>query len=306
MTQQPMPPSDPNPPIVAAVDGSAVSYRAAAWAAADAVLYRCPLHLVISIALPMGWGPGPMLTDTDVDRMQTDGEQMLAEAKRIARVATGGELPEISGEVTAEPIIAYLLDRSRRARMLVVGSRGVGALQRGVLGSVSTAVVRHAHCPVVVVHSALAADPISAAQPVLVGVDGSGNSVPALELGFEEASRRKVGLTALHAWSDTGELPLSVARWEGLRGSQDVLLAESLAGRSERYPDVAVRRILVNDRPVRALLAESEHSQLVVVGSHGRGGFAGMLLGSTSNALLQAVECPIVVVRERSAENIAE
>lgn len=78
------------------------------------------------------------------------------------------------------------------------------------------------------------------------------------------------------------------------------MLAESLAGWSERYPDVAVRRVLVRDRPVRALLSEAENAQLVVVGSHGRGGFTGMLLGSTSAALVQSVECPIVVVRERT------
>lgn len=199
--------------------------------------------------------------------------------------------------MVTEPIIPVLIDRSRRARLVAVGSRGLGAFRRGLLGSVSTAVTRHAHSPVAVVRAA--ADAVSASKPVLVGVDGSENSVPALELAFEEASRRKVGLIALHAWTDvSAALDVSVSGWDAIRDSEDAVLAESLSGHTERYPDVEVSRILVQDRPVRALLEQSEGAQLVVVGSHGRGGFTGMLLGSTSSALVQAVECPIVVVRE--------
>lgn len=78
---------------------------------------------------------------------------------------------------------------------------------------------------------------------------------------------------------------------------EDQLLGEQLAKITEHYPDVPVKRILVMDRPVRALLEESENAQLLVVGSHGRGGFTGMLLGSTSTALLNSVECPVLVVR---------
>ncbi|WP_433716034.1 universal stress protein [Nocardia sp. CA-084685] len=135
-------------------------------------------------------------------------------------------------------------------------------------------------------------------KPVLVGVDGSENSVPAIELAFEEASRRKVGLTTLHTWSDASGIDLPHSGWEAARESEQTLLAENMAGYRDRYPDVAVIRILKLDRPVRALLEESLNAQLLVVGSHGRGGFASMLLGSTSNALLHTVECPMIVVRK--------
>ncbi|MET9290169.1 universal stress protein [Nocardia beijingensis] len=70
-------------------------------------------------------------------------------------------------------------------------------------------------------------------------------------------------------------------------------------GLGERYPDVTVRRIVTADRPARSLLDESVNTQLVVVGTHGRGGFASTVLGSTSNALLHAVEVPMIVVRSR-------
>jgi nucleotide-binding universal stress UspA family protein len=76
-------------------------------------------------------------------------------------------------------------------------------------------------------------------------------------------------------------------------------LAASLVGWGERYPDVTVRRVVTADRPVRSLLEQSADTQLVIVGTRGRGGFASTVLGSTSNALLHAVEVPMIVVRSR-------
>ncbi|MEU2102178.1 universal stress protein [Nocardia sp. NPDC019255] len=287
-----------DPPLVVAVDGSATSYHAAAWAAADAALHRARLHIVTSVPVRPGYGPGATLTEADVEWLRKDGERVLTEAARVARTTAAGEALTISTELTVAPIIPDLIDRSRSARMLVVGSRSLGAFRRELLGSVSTAMTRHAHCPVAVVRSTSATDAFSSGKPVLVGVDGTTNSVPAVELAFDEASRRKVGLIALHAWSDSSGIDL-VPGWDAVREREDALLAENLAGCGERYPDVAVRRVLVRDRPVRSLLDQSDEAQLLVVGSHGRGGFTGMLLGSTSAALLHSVECPIIVVRQR-------
>ena len=72
-------------------------------------------------------------------------------------------------------------------------------------------------------------------------------------------------------------------------------LAEYLAGWQERYPDVKVHRLLAFDNPGRALIEESESAQLVVVGSHGRGGFTRMLLGSVSNTVVHSVHTPVIV-----------
>ncbi|MFJ9365801.1 universal stress protein [Nocardia sp. NPDC101769] len=297
MTENLAPQVDPNPPIVVAVDGSAVSYQAVAWGALDAARHGAPLHIVTSICTPAGLPPTAVLDAPDMASLELDGERIVGEATRIASESLPGEGVEMSSEVTEEPIITRLMDLSRDARMVVLGSRGLGALRRGLLGSVATAVTHHAHCPVAVIHSTAAADPVSARQPVLVGVDGTPNSVAALELAFEEASLRKTGLTALHAWSDVSGPYLPMSGWETIAEQEKATFGEEMAGYAERYPDVPVRRILVKDRPVRSLLDESEHAQLVVVGSHGRGGFTGMLLGSTSSALLHGVDCPIVIVR---------
>ncbi|QIS12530.1 universal stress protein [Nocardia arthritidis] len=283
--------------ILAAVDGSASSYQAVAWAAVDAALHRRPLHILTSMAISTGSGPEMSLGGADLEWLRRDGERVLAEAARVARQATSSTELHITTELSFALIIPTLLDRSAEVAMLVVGSRGLGAFQRGLLGSVGTAVTRHARCPVAVIHGISAIDAVSMTKPVLVGVDGTENSVPAIELAFAEASLRKVGLVALHTWSDASGIEMPLAGWDAARQSEEALLAESLAGFAERYPEVSVRRIVKSDRPVRSLLEESANAQLLVVGSRGRGGFASMVLGSTSNALLHSADCPMIVVR---------
>ena len=66
---------------------------------------------------------------------------------------------------------------------------------------------------------------------------------------------------------------------------------------AQKYPEVSVRRVVVRDRPVRQLLEQAQDAQLLVVGSRGHGGVSGMLLGSTSQALIYHAPCPLLVAR---------
>ncbi|MCM6772414.1 universal stress protein [Nocardia sp. CDC159] len=289
-----------NPPILVGVDGSAVSLRAAAWAATEAALHHCPLHILTSFGVAPGDGLQAVVAEGEKQWLRADGERMLAEAASIARHTVSDIEVPITTELTFYLATPTLIDRSARLRMIVVGNNGRGAIRRAILGSVSTALSRHAHCPVAVIHDDRPADPGWAERPVLVGVDGTANSALAVEIAFDEASRRKVGLIALHTWSDISGYDLPVSGWEGIREHEDTVLAEGLAGWSERYPDVAVERIVMCDSPVRSLLDHSRLAQMVVVGSRGRGGFASMVLGSTSTALLHLAECPVIVAREKA------
>ncbi|QLY28559.1 universal stress protein [Nocardia huaxiensis] len=288
------------PPIVAATDGSEISSQAVAWAAVEAQSVGSPLHIVTACVIPGFGDPVTAVRAAELAELRASSARVLAEARRIAENATPGADLAITTEFVLDPITPTLIDRSRHARMIVVGNRGRGAVRRAVLGSVSTALSRHAHCPVAVVHGVTPDEPVSATAPVVVGVDGSANCLPAVEAAFDAAARRKVPVLAVHAGHDTSGFDLEVRGWESVRRGEDERLVAILSDFVDRYPQVQVQRIIVCDTPVRALLRHAEQAQLLVVGSHGRGGFAAGVLGSVSTALLHYAPCPVLVVRKDS------
>ena len=285
------------PSVVVGVDGSPASKAAVDWAARDAVMRNVPLTLVHvangdvtgwSRALPSGYGVW----------QQTRGHQFLADATGIAEQAMRGTgSVDVTSEMYYSATVSTLVDLSKGAEMIVVGSRGHGALA-GLLGSVSAGMAQRAHCPVAVIHDEDPTLPHPAQAPVLVGIDGSPSSERATAIAFDEASRRQVDLIALHAWSDAAARDFPGFDWTSMKLAEDEVLAERLAGWQERYPDVKVLRLVVCDHPARQIIEHSQEAQLVVVGSHGLGGFAGMLLGSVSAAVVQTVRIPVIVARQ--------
>ncbi|WP_204079457.1 universal stress protein [Mycobacterium riyadhense] len=283
--------------IVVGIDGSQESDAAVAWATREAVMRRVPLTLLHAVApVIVGWPVGRLYAD--MPEWQKDAAQQVIKQAREALTGSLGESepPEVRTETVYSDLVPTLIEASKQASMIVVGSQGMGALGRMLLGSVSTALIHHAHGPVAVIHSGEGAARDSTA-PVLVGIDGSPASDAATALAFDEASRRGVDLVALHAWSDVGVFPVLGMDWRDRESQDEEVLAERLAGWQEQYPDVHVRRSLVCDRPAHWLLEACEAAQLVVVGSRGRGGFPAMLLGSVSSAVAHSAKIPVIVVR---------
>ncbi|MEZ0382372.1 MULTISPECIES: universal stress protein [Mycobacteriaceae] len=286
-----------NPAILVGVDGSPSSNAAVEWAARAAALHNLPLTLVHVLAPPVVMTfPETPMPPGYTEWQQEQGERQLREAVVIAE--TQGENLRVDAQLVVGSTVPMLVDATRDAARLVVGSRGHGLLRRSLLGSVSSSLVRHAHCPVVVVHEPDPdSDPHSDTAPVVVGIDGSPVSEAATELAFAEASLRGVELVAVYAWHDSGMLDFPGIDLAAMASDGELALAERLAGWRERYPDVTVRRVVVCDRPADQLIEQSKQAQLVVVGSHGRGGFTGMLLGSVSQAVVQSAHAPVLVVR---------
>ena len=291
--------------VVVAVDGSEASNNAVRWAANTALKRGIPLRLASSYTMPQFLYAEGMVPPKELfDDLQNETFEKIEAARAIAHEVA----PELKiGHTIAEGSpIDMLLEMSNDVTMIVMGSRGMGGLSGMVMGSVSASVVSHANCPVVVVREDSHVTEDTKYGPVVVGVDGSEVSQKATEYAFAEAQARGAELIAVHTWMDMqvqaslAGLSAAQQEWAEVEKEQANLLSERLAPLVEKYPEVEVRKIIARDRPVRALSESADGAQLLVVGSHGRGGFKGMLLGSTSRALLQASPCPMMVVRPES------
>ena len=281
--------------IVVGVDGSAASNAAVCWAARDAAMRNVPLTLVHMLHAFVPTAPQIPMSSGVAVWQEDDGKQVLEHAVKIAKDAVPADQKiAIASEVKCSPPVPTLVDLSKDAEMIVVGSNGRGAVGRVLLGSVSSGVVHDAKCPVAVIRDEASWMPHSNKAPVLVGIDCSPASEAALAIAFDEASRRGVELRALHTWSDVAVFMGPLVDWQS---EAERNLAEYLAGWQERYPDVTVHRLVAFDHPGRQLIDESESAQLIVVGSHGRGRLTGMVLGSVSNAVVHSVHTPVIVAR---------
>jgi nucleotide-binding universal stress UspA family protein len=288
-------PSSPHSRIVVGYDGSDLSDVALAWADQLARDEHRPLTVLVAAV------------DEDAPSMETEaasaGRGLTRQALVLERAEKAtADLRGPSAEVVSshEPPVPALLEAARRgAGLLVVGAQGHGAAHNLMVGSVSQHVARHAPCPVVVVRPPQ--DPSS--DRVVVGVDGSEYGRAALRFAFDHVNRVGGTLVAVYAISYG-----AAAGGAALFGYADTQLSDYRAEIREwlddylddlrrDYPDVEVSAELAVGSAGRLLTDRSHTASLVVVGSRGRGGFAGLLLGSVSASVLHHATCPVAVVR---------
>ncbi|MDH6245703.1 universal stress protein [Mycobacterium sp. OTB74] len=281
------------PGVVVGVDESPAAIRAVRWGAAEAESLGKPLTLVHVLDTGVGTSlaPGPIAAAEVAVQGEAEGRELLADANLIARQCMSGDQIVHCRLLWGFPGIV-LGSLTRRADLLVLGHRQLGPRRDGPLGSVGAVALQHAHCPVVVVRNPV---PTAADGAVLVGIDGTPSSEWATALAFDEASRRHATLVALHAWTYSEVADVPSLEESNLRKVGEEILAERLAGWQERYPDVQVHRVVVENEPARHLVERSALAQLTVVGSRGRGRLASLVLGSVSNELIRHGQSPVMV-----------
>lgn len=291
--------------VVVGTDGSLPAQTAVDWAATKAEQYGTPL-LIMSV---MPQFPIPkrahlfsaMATGDYHAHLHRRGEHKLG-LERDRVLATHPNLTVETALVEDEASFA-LARASRDARLVVIGARGESAPARvRVLGGTSDAVATHAHGPVAIIP-----ENVDTARrgPVVVGVDDAPEALEAIRIAIGEAQALGVPLVAVHAW-DIG--PWLEPPYKGtlpdvgtVESALDTMIDEILAPHLADAPDVVVEKRILAGNPAVALVKASEEASLVVVGSRGRGGFAGLLLGSTSRELVRQAHCPVIVTRAPDA-----
>ena len=194
--------------VVVGADGSPSSRVAVRWAAREAAMRHISLTVVhVAASLPvaastLAW-PAGRVPEEVLEIEENEARRVIADAIKVAEdSAVGSDRPEIDSEQFFGGPVSTLVDLSKETQLVVVGCHGRTGQHRRLLGSVSTGLIHHAHCPVAVIHNEAPSSLQSAQLPVLVGIDGSRASELATAIAFDEASWRGVDLVALHVWSD--------------------------------------------------------------------------------------------------------
>ncbi|MFI1991495.1 universal stress protein [Actinoplanes sp. NPDC020271] len=281
--------------IVVGIDGTPTSNAAVDWAAREARQRGSSLRIVH--AFDWDWRESRFEVGSeyvDTARQQADGV-IAAAAERVRSIA-----PEVGIQTFAliGHAVPRLLESSRTAQLLVLGSRGRGGFGGMLLGSTSQRLAIHAPCPVVVVGDQEPA----ADAPIAVGVDDSDNADLVLEAAFTTAAGHGRPITVVRAYPPvvpawlTTDFPPTVDAPEQ-HAAELAHVEEQLAPWRAKFPEVPVEVTLSHDTPPAALVAASRNAQLIIVGSHGHGLLSGTLVGSTSLQLLHHAACPVLIAR---------
>lgn len=290
--------------IVVGVDGSPSARRAAQWAAQEASARKLPVLLAASYTVPQFlYAEGMLPSRTIIEELEAQAQRCIDDAATAIREVTDGV--ELMQQLHEGSPISMLLEFSKEADMVVVGSRGLGGVVGALLGSVSASLVGHAHCPVVVVRADMELTPQH--NRIVVGADGSSVSELAVQAAYREARAHGAELVAVNAWLDRSVsstlagVNLSALDWEQAKAGQIAMVQEQLEKCGEGDAGITPQIVIRREYPELALAETGKGARMIVVGSHGRGGFTGMLLGSTSRALLRLSPVPLMVVRKQGA-----
>ncbi|MFT3715908.1 MAG: universal stress protein [Gordonia sp. (in: high G+C Gram-positive bacteria)] len=285
--------------ILVGVDGSPAALNAVRWAAGAAQLEGADLKIVAAYTTTTSdYAPGLVIPQDVIDAIRGEVSKNVQDAAAAAREVAPDI--KIEGSIAEGDAARVMIDFSEDASAVVLGSRGLGGVKGLFLGSVSTSTAAHAKSRVVIVPP----DASINEGPIVVGVDDSKVSDPAVAEAYRQADLRKAELIAVHTWT-----PLDADALHGFGLSADEIdemsnqaveaVSQRMAGYAADYPDVQVKRVVIPEEPGKAILdAADDSAAMIVMGSRGRGGFTGLLLGSRSQKVLHNAKVPVMIVRQ--------
>ncbi|PFG18693.1 universal stress protein [Serinibacter salmoneus] len=288
--------------VVVGTDGSANSRHAIEWAAQRALRDGDPLHLVrVSPSMPLPTRSGVFRAMAHgagfVERVRERDEDALQQ--EVARVRQAFPAVQVTGHLHVGDAPEVLSQIAASARLLVLGATGASAVNRLLLGGTVAAVIHHARGPVAVVPESAQE---SGGDSIVVGLDDSADADVVAHAAIEEARAASLPVHAIHAWSISAALlssDVAAAAITEIDRYDEENLARLMA--PAEASGVRVTSEVRHERPEDALVALSARAALVVVGSRGRGGFPGLLLGSVSRSVIARSAAPVLVARARDS-----
>jgi nucleotide-binding universal stress UspA family protein len=288
--------------VVVGVDGSADGATALVWA------QRFAARRGQELTALLGWDYLDQHHPDGSERFEPDYGEHEA-AKALDAYVEGALDPEVARSVQRRVVLdnaaQALVDASTEAGLLVVGARGMGRFRGTLVGSVSQRCAQHARCPVTIVRGTIPADAPGRDARIVVGVDGSNPSRRALHWAVEEALVSGASVDAIHAWSPfLGGEPFYSSGVESaaVEAREQAVLDEAVDAEDTSDLVRPIQRILALGDPAGMLIDAAQGADLLVVGSRGRGGFAGLLLGSVSQKAIHHAPCPVVVMPTETAD----
>lgn len=281
--------------VVVGIDGQEHDATVVAWAVDEAASRQRPLHVQevvdLGISLMAGEGYLPMTS------LPPDSVDEAGSARRAATDVASARRPDVPLTSSSVPgsVAGVLVSLSENAACVVVGGGGVPG--KPFLGSTALSVAAHAKCPTIVLPDTETA----ATGKVVVGVDGSKQSRAAARFAFDYAARHGASVTCLISWSvemvdgcvvTTPGSP----EWIQVEEKHAELVERVIGELRGEYPQIEVEVLVRRGRASALLVEAADDAELLVIGSRGRGGFLGMLLGSTSKRVLEEATRPVAVL----------
>lgn len=281
--------------IIVGVDGSPQADRALRWAVSEAQLRLAIVDLVhcyvVSARGVVLHAPEREQAEAQLDEIVERNRDVLDRVKWTSTTMGVFSTPS-----------AGLVEAAEDGDLIVLGARGTGGFRRLRLGSTSYRTASHATSPVAVIHpDEQAAD--DARRPLVVGIDDSRGATRALRWATDEAERRGVALTVVHAYQPPPEPAMlgslsPASHAHALDSARDAAqqVVDDMVDAVAVAASVSVERVIEHGTAAEVLLARAADSHLLVVGTHGRGALGRLAFGSVSHQCLHHATGPVVVV----------